>query len=67
MLSGAPLTPTYTINFDQNVSQCAVNAVPESVVAIPVITAHGRSSISLTFTLLTRPADAERFEVTVTC
>jgi hypothetical protein len=61
------LTPTYTITFDQNVSQCAVGVVPEGVVAIPVLTAHAGSSISLTLTQLTGLLTPAGFDVTVTC
>jgi len=61
------LTPTYTSTFDQNVSQCAVSVVPELVVAIPVLTAHAGSSISLTLTQLTGLLTPSGFDVTVTC
>jgi hypothetical protein len=66
-LTGVPLTPTYTINFDQNISQCAVNAVSGQAVAIPVITVHGPTSVSLTFTLLSTVLTQTPFEVTVSC
>jgi hypothetical protein len=65
-VSGA-INPTYTINFAQNVSQCAVNAVSASALAIPVITVHGPTSISLTFSLLSSVLTQTPFEVTVTC
>ena len=63
------LANTYTINFDQNVSQCAVNAISEQAVAIPVITGRGPTSISLNFTLPTAiPAlTANTFDVTLVC
>jgi hypothetical protein len=61
------LTPTYTINFDQNVSQCVVNAVSEGTIAIPVVTVRGTTSISMTLSLLTGLLTPSAFDVSVTC
>jgi hypothetical protein len=65
--STSVLAQIYTINFDQNVSQCVVNAVSEQAVAIPVVTARGPTSISLTFSLLSGLPTANTFDVTIVC
>lgn len=62
------LLKTYTLTFDKNVSACAVSAVPVGLVAIPIVSTHGSTSISLQFGLLTLGAlTPTTFEVTVTC
>ncbi len=64
--SGLP-AKTYTITFDQDVSQCAVSAISEVQTAIPVVTARTPTSISLTFDLLTGFLTATTFDVTMAC
>jgi hypothetical protein len=64
--SGA-LTKTYTITFDQDMSQCAVSAVSEAQTAIPVISARASTSISITFALLSGLLTTTTFDVTMAC
>jgi len=64
--SGLP-AKTYTITFDQDVSQCAVSAVSEVQTAIPVVSARTPTSISITFDLLTGLLTATTFDVTMAC
>jgi hypothetical protein len=61
------ITKTYTLTFDKNVSACAVTAVANSVVAFPVVSSHGATTVSLQFSLLTGLLTPSGFEVTVTC
>ncbi len=64
--SGA-LTKTYTITFDQDISQCAVSAVSQSQVAFPVVGSGTSTSISITFNLLTGLLTPTTFFVTMAC
>jgi Collagen triple helix repeat (20 copies) len=64
--SGLP-AKTYTITFDQDVSQCAVSAISEVQTAIPVVSARTPTSISITFDLLTGFLTATTFDVTMAC
>jgi hypothetical protein len=61
------ITKTYTLTFDKNISACAVTAVANSVVAFPVVSSHGATTVSLQFSLLTGLLTPSGFEVTVTC
>lgn len=61
------LTKTYTVNFDQNVSECGVNAISEQAIAIPVISSRTPNSVSFQFSLLTGLLTPNAFNVTVTC
>jgi Collagen triple helix repeat (20 copies) len=64
--SGLP-AKTYTITFDQDVSQCAASAVSEVQTAIPVVSARTPTSISIAFDLLTGLLTATTFDVTMAC
>ena len=61
------LTKTYTLNFDQDVSQCAVSTVSSAESAIPVIVGQATNVVSLQFDLLSGLLTPNSFEVTVTC
>ena len=61
------VTKTYTLTFDKNISACAVNAVSDTLVAVPVVSSHGTTTVSLQFTLLTALLTPTAFELTVTC
>ena len=61
------MTKTYTITFDQDISQCAVSAVSEGQTAIPVITGRAPTSISITFALSSGLLTATTFDVTMAC
>ncbi len=61
------LTKIYTLTFDQNISACAVNAVSDALVAIPMVSSHGTTTVGIQFTLLTALLTPTAFEVTVTC
>ena len=61
------ITKTYTLDFDQDVSQCAVSTVSSAESAIPVIVGQATNVVSLQFSLLSGLLTPNSFEVTVTC
>jgi hypothetical protein len=63
----AGLTKTYTITFDQDVSQCAVSAVPQSQLAIPVVGSQTATTLDITFNLLTGLLTPTTFFLTMVC
>ena len=63
----AGLTKIYTITFDQDVSQCAVSAIPQSQLAIPVVGSQTASTIDITFDLLTGLLTPTTFFLTMAC
>ena len=61
------LSKTYTITFDQDVSQCAPSAVAQSIIAIPVVSATTPTSVSVTFNLVTGLLTPTTFFLTMAC
>jgi hypothetical protein len=61
------LAKTYTITFDQDVSQCAVSAVPQSQLAIPVVGSQTSTTLDITFDLLTGLLTPTTFFLTMAC
>lgn len=64
--SGA-LTNTYTVNFDRDVSQCAINAVSSGQSAVPLITSQTSNVVTLQFSLLSGLLTPNTFEVMALC
>ena len=64
--SGA-LTKTYTITFDQDISQCAVGAVSQSQIAIPVVSGTTATTVSITFNLVSGLLTPTTFFLTMSC